>query len=68
MRTINRFKKALDLLKQAENEWREIEQSDAGLITYDAAYFADEVSQIISCDNGEAGLKKLVENLDRYNK
>jgi len=56
-----KYIEALNHLKQAENLLMEIGKEDQR--DYDSGSFAFEVSQIISCDHGEAGLEAFIKTI-----
>ena len=58
---INKYKRALLYLRLARQELKDIaidEHFD------DAKFFANQISEIISCDNGQAGIERLIKRLE----
>lgn len=60
MKSINHLRKALELLKQAQTELK-LAVNCRDSFECDAEYYHHEVSELISCDNGDAGLEVLVD-------
>ena len=64
---IEKYELALKNLQLANLQLRDIYQSAKeqnemmNFAGYDALEYADNLSEIISCDQGQAGLKKLIE-------
>lgn len=63
MKSLKHLKRALTLLRQAKTELGLAVNCRDGL-EHDATHYLYEVSELISCDNGEAGLQALV---DKFN-
>lgn len=59
MKSINHLRKALDLLKQAQEEL-DLAVRCRDSFEPDASYYRYVVTELISCDNGEAGLEALI--------
>ena len=59
MKSINHLRKALELLKQTQAELK-LAADCRDSLECDAGYYYHEVSELISCDNGEAGLQALI--------
>lgn len=62
-----KLRKALSALEIAQSALKEVanDTSDNWYLCPDALHFLGKVEDIISCDHGEAGLRHLIEELDR---
>lgn len=63
MKSINHLRKSLELLKQAQAELT-LAVNCRDSLECDAEYYHHVISELISCDNGEAGLQALIDHFN----